>query len=81
MSERHRVDQSMLAALLARDHSKRGVGLPVSPHALAGVLLVFFNGIALKHATNPEQDDDDVLSAAIHLIEIALEDSDGRARV
>jgi hypothetical protein len=45
------------------------------------VLLVFFNGIALKHATNPEQDDDDVLSAAIHLIEIALEDSDGRARV
>ncbi|HEY3724729.1 MAG TPA: hypothetical protein VGN59_15355, partial [Acidimicrobiia bacterium] len=60
------------------DLGKRGVETPLSPHALAGVLLAFFNGIALKHTTNPEHGDDEVLSAAIHLIDVALEGSDGR---
>jgi AcrR family transcriptional regulator len=78
LSERHRVDQSMLAALLARDLDQRGVDPPISPHALAGVLVAFFNGIALKHTTNSEQDDNEMLSAAIHLIDIALE-GPGRA--
>ena len=78
LSERHRVDRSMLAALLAQDLDRRGIDPPISPHALAGVLLAFFNGIALKHTTNPERDDNEVLSAAIRLIDIALEDADPR---
>src|SRR4051794_40985671 len=73
LSERHRVDRATLAELLERDLAKRGVDAPVSPHVLAGVLLAFFNGIALEHTTNPEEDDNEVLSAAIHLIDIALE--------
>jgi AcrR family transcriptional regulator len=80
LSERHHVDQSTLAALLARDLAQRGVDPPISPHALAGVLLAFFNGIALKHTTNPDHDDNEVLSAAIHLIDTALEHS-GRKRM
>jgi AcrR family transcriptional regulator len=76
LSERHRVDQSMLAELLARDLGRRGVDPPVSPHALAGVLLAFFNGIALKHTTNPGQDDHELLSSAIRLIDLALESSE-----
>jgi AcrR family transcriptional regulator len=78
LSERHRIDQSTLAVLLAKDLAKRDVDPPISPHALAGVLLAFFNGIALKHTTNPGHDDNEVLSAAIHLIDVALERSDGR---
>jgi AcrR family transcriptional regulator len=78
LSERHRVDQSMLAGLLARDLDKRGVDPPISPHALAGVLLAFFNGIALKHTTNPEPEDNEVLSAAIHLIDVALAGANDR---
>jgi len=76
LSERHRVNQSVLAALLAQDLATRGVEPPISPHTLAGVLLACFNGIALKHTTNPDHDDNEVLSAAIHLIDIALEGSD-----
>jgi AcrR family transcriptional regulator len=80
LSERHRIDQSTLATLLAQDLDKRGVDPPISPHTLAGVLLAFFNGISLKHTTNPDQDDNEVLSAAIRLIDIALERSDGQER-
>ena len=81
LSERHRVDQSMLATLLAQDLAKRGVDPPISPHTLAGVLLAFFNGISLKHTTIPDHDDNVVLSAAIDLIDIALEGPDSRERV
>ncbi|MBV8951497.1 MAG: TetR/AcrR family transcriptional regulator [Actinobacteria bacterium] len=80
-SERHRVRQSLLATLLARDLAQRGVDPPIAPNALAGVLLAFFNGIALKHTTNPDQGDNEVLAAAIQLIEVALEDTGGRERM
>jgi AcrR family transcriptional regulator len=81
LAERHRVDQSMLAELLARDLNRRGVDPPITPHVLAGVLLAFFNGIALKHTANPGQDDNELLSSAIHLIDVALESSHDRHRM
>jgi AcrR family transcriptional regulator len=72
LSERHREDRSMLAELLEQDLAKRGVDPAISPNQLAGVLLAFFNGLALKHTTNPDHDDNELLSAAIHLIDVAL---------
>ena len=73
LSERYRIDRSTLASLLKQELERRGVDVTVSADALAGVLLAFFNGIALKHTTNADADDDDVLASAISLINMALD--------
>jgi AcrR family transcriptional regulator len=78
LAERQSVGRSVLAELLAHDLGRRGVDPPISPDALAGVLLAFFNGIALQHTTNPDRDDLELLASAIHLIDFALEPSDKR---
>jgi AcrR family transcriptional regulator len=78
LAERQSVGRSVLAELLAHDLDRRGVDPPISPDALAGVLLAFFNGIALQHTTNPDRDDLELLASAIHLIDIALEPADKR---
>jgi AcrR family transcriptional regulator len=72
LSERHHANRSMLAELLAHDLDERGIDPAIPPDDLAAVLLAFFNGIALKHSTNPDRDDDNLLSAAIRLINRAL---------
>ncbi|MCU1458405.1 MAG: TetR/AcrR family transcriptional regulator [Actinomycetia bacterium] len=73
LSERSRIGRSTLATLLQQDLDRRGVDIGLSADALAGVLLAFFNGIALKHVTNAGDDDDEVLVSAIALIDRALD--------
>ena len=73
LAERYRADCKALAPLLAAHlhHAQAQPTLPVDE--LAAILLAFFNGLALKHATNPDATDETLLQSAIALLNHALD--------
>jgi AcrR family transcriptional regulator len=73
LAERSRAACAALAQLLDTELRRVGARSPIPLEDLAAVYLAFFNGVALKHATNPEEGDEQMLQSAIRVLEHALD--------
>jgi AcrR family transcriptional regulator len=73
LSERYRTDCATLAPLLGAELERVGARAPLPLDDLAAVFLACFNGIALKHATHPDDDDNRLVQSAITMLNTALD--------
>ena len=73
LAQRHRTDCTTLAPLLGAELERAGAESPLALEELAAVFLAFFNGIALKHATHPDDSDTRLLQSAIMLLNLAFD--------
>ena len=73
LAQRYDADCAALAPLLDAELHRASRQSPIPPNDLAALFLAFFNGIALKHATNPDHTDETLLQCAITLLNYAID--------
>lgn len=73
LAEQYHAASTTLAQLLEVELARIGAESPLPLEDLAAVLLAFFNGIALGHATHPYPGDERLLRSAMTVVDHALD--------
>jgi AcrR family transcriptional regulator len=73
LSERYHRDLARLVPLIRTELGRMDAELPLPVEDLAAVFLALFNGIGLKHATDPDNADDSLLESALAFVMYALD--------
>jgi AcrR family transcriptional regulator len=72
LAEREAANCAAVAAVLTAQFGQAGIKPPLPVHELAAIIVAFFNGIALRHATHPDPGDESLLNGAIRLLDMSL---------